>query len=149
MWIPVKISPIIAALSPGGHHLPSTPYIPTITAAWITKTIMWYHGCWILSLLRGHADPILVWCWPDVVDGGPTLNQHWVNFSCCWDVSCLLSNFWRWSHGGSMLATVSGAIPTLSLHVIKGTYPGLKSSKNRWFYSSLLIWPYDVNMSID
>ena len=32
---------------------------------------------------------------------------------------------------------------------IKGTYPGLKSSENRWFYFSLLIWPYDVNMSID
>ena len=29
---------------------------------------------------------------------------------------------------------------------IKGT---LKSSKNRWFYFDLLIWPYDVNMSID
>ena len=25
--------------------------------------------------------PMLVQCWNDVVDGGPTLNQHWVNVS--------------------------------------------------------------------
>ena len=24
------------------------------------------------------ADPMLVQCWTDVADGGPTLNQHWV-----------------------------------------------------------------------
>ena len=28
------------------------------------------------------VDPMLVQCWADVVDGGPTLNQHWVNASC-------------------------------------------------------------------
>ena len=32
---------------------------------------------------------------------------------------------------------------------LKGTSPGLKSSKNRRFYFGFLIWPYDVNMSID
>ena len=29
-----------------------------------------------------HVDPMLGWCWPSVVDGGPTLAQHWVNVSC-------------------------------------------------------------------
>ena len=31
-------------------------------------------------------EPMLDQCWADVVDGGPTLNQHWFN------VSCLLEN---------------------------------------------------------
>ena len=31
---------------------------------------------------RRDVDPMLVQCWPDVVDGGATLNQHWVNVSC-------------------------------------------------------------------
>ena len=29
-----------------------------------------------------HAYPILGQCWLSVVDGGPTLVQHWVNVSC-------------------------------------------------------------------
>ena len=28
------------------------------------------------------VDPMLVYCWSDVVDGGATLTQHWVNVSC-------------------------------------------------------------------
>ena len=24
-------------------------------------------------------DPMLGWCWANVVDGGPASNQHWVN----------------------------------------------------------------------
>ena len=27
-------------------------------------------------------EQMLVQCWADVVDGGPTLNQHWFNVSC-------------------------------------------------------------------
>ena len=29
-----------------------------------------------------YFDPMLVRCWPAVVDGGPTSKQHWVNVSC-------------------------------------------------------------------
>ena len=28
------------------------------------------------------VDPMLVYSWLDVVDGGPTLGQHWFNVSC-------------------------------------------------------------------
>ena len=28
------------------------------------------------------AGPMLVWCWANVVDGGPTSNQHWPSVSC-------------------------------------------------------------------
>ena len=29
-----------------------------------------------------YIAPLLVQCWASVVDGGPTLNQHWDNVSC-------------------------------------------------------------------
>ena len=29
-----------------------------------------------------EIDPILVWCWANVVDGGPTPIQHWLNVWC-------------------------------------------------------------------
>ena len=29
-----------------------------------------------------HIDPMLEQCWADVVDGGPTLVQHWVDVLC-------------------------------------------------------------------
>ena len=29
-----------------------------------------------------YIDPILGECWADVVEGGPTFTQHWVNASC-------------------------------------------------------------------
>ena len=39
-------------------------------------------------------EPMLVKCWVDVVDGEPTLNQHWFNVSCLLGyVMCLL-----WGH---------------------------------------------------
>ena len=25
------------------------------------------------------VEPVLVWCWASVADGGPALDQHWVN----------------------------------------------------------------------
>ena len=28
------------------------------------------------------VEPVLVWCWASVVDGGPIINQHWLNVSC-------------------------------------------------------------------
>ena len=28
-----------------------------------------------------HVEPMLVQCWADVVDGGPTLTQNWFNVS--------------------------------------------------------------------
>ena len=28
------------------------------------------------------VDPMLIQCWANVEDGGPTLNQYWVNVSC-------------------------------------------------------------------
>ena len=28
------------------------------------------------------VDPVLVYCWPNFCDAGPTANQHWVNMSC-------------------------------------------------------------------
>ena len=29
--------------------------------------------------VRLDIDPMLFYCWPTVGNGGPTLNQHWVN----------------------------------------------------------------------
>ena len=34
------------------------------------------HVCWIKTQQTTHIGPMLVWCWPSVVDGGPTSNQH-------------------------------------------------------------------------
>ena len=34
-----------------------------------------------------HIDSMLDQCWPNVLDGGPTLAQHWI------DVSCLLGQY--------------------------------------------------------
>ena len=33
----------------------------------------------VVSLLIRDADPMLVYCRASVADGGPTVNQHWVN----------------------------------------------------------------------
>ena len=39
-------------------------------------------------LFAGHTiysvyiNPVLTKCWASVVDGGPTLDQHWVDVSC-------------------------------------------------------------------
>ena len=32
-----------------------------------------------------HIDSMLDQCWSTVYDAGPTLDQHWVNVSLCWD----------------------------------------------------------------
>ena len=54
-------------------------------------------GCFILeaftittshtSQLKRDVDPMLVYFWPSVEDGVPTVNQHWINVSF---VSCLI-----------------------------------------------------------
>ena len=36
----------------------------------------------IITLQTRDVDPILVYCWPNVYDAVPTLNQHWVSVSC-------------------------------------------------------------------
>ena len=33
-----------------------------------------------------HLEPMLIYCWFSVVDGGPTLNQHWFRV-LCWDIT--------------------------------------------------------------
>ena len=33
-------------------------------------------------------EPMLVQYWADVVDGGPTSNQHWLNVSCFLGIFC-------------------------------------------------------------
>ena len=40
-----------------------------------------------ISQQTRDIDPMLCQCWASVVDGGPTLAQHWV------DVPCLLGYF--------------------------------------------------------
>ena len=55
---------------------------------------------------EGHAqqtrgvEPKLASGWTSVVDGGPTLNQYWVNVSwllyCCWVVLlCIVADYWQ------------------------------------------------------
>ena len=73
------------------HRLLESTYLPD----WMHLPI-YQTGCIYLStrpnLLLPHLptqqtqdiDPMLVQCWASVVDGGPTLDQHWV------DVLCLL-----------------------------------------------------------
>ena len=34
------------------------------------------------TLQTRDIEPLLVQCWSNVVDGGPTLNQQWLNVSC-------------------------------------------------------------------
>ena len=29
-----------------------------------------------------YIEPMLVYCWADVADDGPTLNEHWFNVTC-------------------------------------------------------------------
>ena len=50
----------------------------------------------IASQLTRDIEPILAQCWVDVVDGGPTLNQHWFNVSCLlglWYQDCFYKTF--------------------------------------------------------
>ena len=35
-----------------------------------------------------NIGPTLVYCWANVVDGGPTVNQRWANVSFCWVCRC-------------------------------------------------------------
>ena len=46
------------------------------------------------------VDPMLAHCWPAVVDGGPAVNQHWVN------ISCLLG----WSHRPAARTVLTGTV---------------------------------------
>ena len=32
------------------------------------------------------VEPVLVWCWASVANGGPALDQHWVNLMFAWSV---------------------------------------------------------------
>ena len=34
------------------------------------------------------VDPMLLWCWASVADGGPTLQQHWVSVLCLLGARC-------------------------------------------------------------
>ena len=36
----------------------------------------------IFSSQTRDVEPMLGWCWPIIVDGGPTSTQHWLNASC-------------------------------------------------------------------
>ena len=49
-----------------------------------------------------NAEPMLFYCWPRVVDDGPTLNQHWLNASClqgCHGILVVLNVNWSsWWH---------------------------------------------------
>ena len=35
-----------------------------------------------LSSQTRDVEPMLVWCWPIIVDAGPTSTQHWLDASC-------------------------------------------------------------------
>ena len=36
----------------------------------------------IFSSQTRDVEPMLVWCWPIIVDAGPTSTQHWLDASC-------------------------------------------------------------------
>ena len=50
--------------------------------------------------------PLLVLCWANVVDGGPTLNQQWLNVLCllhchhCYWVTITPPHQWKWNESG-------------------------------------------------
>ena len=59
------------------------------TAEWVRQCIyrdglmaasrLLYQGCWTEKYSGPQeAYPMLFWCWPSVVDGGPTPRQHWL-----------------------------------------------------------------------
>ena len=68
--------------------------LPLITCCLI-RLVPWYRrgtvdeNCQLMYDLQPQSpktpvvDPMLIQCWPCVEDGGPTLNQHRVNVSCC------------------------------------------------------------------
>ena len=43
--------------------------------------INWVSTMYHTQQTRG-VEPVLVWCWASAADGGPALDQHWVNISC-------------------------------------------------------------------
>ena len=58
--------------------------------------------------------PMLVWCCFTVCDADPTLHQHWSMSCVSWVyVSCLLGDLSHQPNHGTMLTTVSDAVPTL------------------------------------
>ena len=85
---PLKLTPPPPKkmLGPLAHQLPPPPPI-TLNSSKKTQN----HPEWTSQQTR-YIDPMLVHCWASVVDGGPTLDQHWL------DVSCFLGYGWPISH---------------------------------------------------
>ena len=48
----------------------------------ISSQIYEVYGRRALAQQTRAIEPLLVQCWASVVDGGPTLNQQWLNISC-------------------------------------------------------------------
>ena len=118
-------------------------------------------------------------CWFDVGPASATLGQHQTNISSTyrvhWDVDwrwrsdfppCIVTGFAhnKWISGGSrnweekgfrrfriwqvLLVWFRSRGVLKCSHWLKGLAQA-KIIKKRWFYFGFLIWPYDVNMSID
>ena len=51
------------------QHLPDIGSVSACTA-------------WLAAQQTRGVEPVLVLCWASVADGGPELDQHWVNLSC-------------------------------------------------------------------
>ena len=47
--------------------------------------------------------PVLEKCWTSVEDGGPTLNQHWVNVLYFLGINCIPANMRHWPNVGLLL----------------------------------------------
>ena len=58
------------------------PLSQSDSMAFCTELPLNMNGCLPLSQQTQDIHPMLVRCWASVVDGGPALNQHWVNVSC-------------------------------------------------------------------
>ena len=77
--------------------------------------------CWSCRIQQTpYVNPMVVQCWPNVCNHGPTLYQHWVN------VSCLLDIYHAGLAGYPILlkcwSTVCDAGPTLKQHLLIVSY---------------------------
>ena len=118
---------------------------------------------WMSSWQTWDVDPTLFYCWANVVDGGPTVNQRWANVSCLLgycppdtrrspDV-CLMSahRTWRWSNINQKFGSMSltAAACWLQFNSIKMTSLAPSSSKLRDLKISTSVRHRSIRSTLD
>ena len=67
------------------HICRSTDIVYQLNTEKVKMYLFTWYSALVLTVCGAEqtreVDPMLAHCWADVVDGGPTENQHWVRFS--------------------------------------------------------------------